>query len=714
MTMFDAELTGRGLALGPSHRPPPGSATGAILLGNLLRRWPVFLALFLCGAIGSGYAATRFQRGYTAEAVVVLNPRRDQILEGLSAFGSLQLDTAAMNTETSLFTFPELILKVVRTLDLASAAPPVGPEGSFTGFVSRILGRSGERTDASAGADGSAGAERAASGPTPQEARAIDEFLRRLDVVNDPRSFTIRIRYNALDPVRAAEGANAVAELEIANQRDARMQAVRESGAWLNTEIAALQARVGRAESEEQAFRRSHGLGDEKTASIAQQEVNAYALQATLAGAASSQAQARLMQSRTGVVAALEEDVRVAADREANVRREFEAAQARLRDVQAAEAALRPLTREAAAGRALLEDLMRRARNAEFQISAQRPEARLVSRALVPTKPAGWGPSRLVPIAVAGSAVVSALVVLLLAALGKGFGSARELQRCVEAEVVGETPHVPDCAQSLCRLLDDAPMSHPSEAARAIVARLVRRTNDCTVVLVTAPASGTGASMLAITLAKAAGAAGRKCLLIDANLRGPSTHVTLGIPCQPGLFELLARQTTLDRALHRKAAGAFDYLAAGSLSDDPLKILAPAVLEPQLAQLRKRYDLILVDSPPMTQACDGAVLAPHADLVLLAVRWRSTTGEAVRRSLDALARLKHQHPLLVLTQVERRGARDRDEAVPDTRPQWPPAEAPRPTRSASASGRARGARPVRSRARVAVVEALPVGRDLSS
>jgi capsular exopolysaccharide synthesis family protein len=613
----------------------------AKLLGQLAARWRMIVTLFLIAFALGVFIVVNLQKQFTAEAVLIIDSRRNTLVESLIPLAGMQWDAVAVNTEVSMLQLPGLVARVVEKLKLTSR-PEYG--GKAPSLISQLLGmlRPQEWDPVLA--------------PVGRQDQALAASVVRqnLRVVNEPRTYAIRIRYTSPDPDHAAEVANTVAELHIGAEREARMRSIRDASEWLHREIDILRERVAKAEDAEMAYRKEHGLGDERVASAAQQEVNALALQVSVASSERAQAEARLQKASTGVMASLKEAVNVAIDRETNVRQQLKEAQARLDEVLAAEGGLRAVIRESAASRVLLEDFLRRARSADSQLEAPRPEARIGSRALVPIYPSGLGRSHLLAAVLLGSVAFALSMGVLMVKLRKGFRSTEEMEDVLGLEGVGEIPKVSGGTRAVRKMLAEDPTSPVAEAVRSICARLCDTRERPAVVLVTSPAPGDGKTLLASTLAQTFAQTNRSCLLVDADFRRPSAHRVFNLPSQPGLCEVLAGTLSLDKALIKVLPGPLTFLSAGEVVRDPLELLSANRLSEFLAAARQKFDVIVLDSPPVLAVADASLIVSHATHVLLAVRWNVTTQSAAARAITILKRQAGPSPLLALTQVDQR------------------------------------------------------------
>src|SRR5207245_5758468 len=133
---------------------------------------------------------------------------------------------------------------------------------------------------------------------------------------------------------------------------------------------------------------------------------------------------------------------------------------------------------------------------------------------------------------------------------------------------------------------------------------------------------------------------GTRVLLIDADLRRPSIHKTLGMGPRAGLSNVLTGGTTLQQATVRSTLlPNLFILPAGTPPPNPAELLASSQMLDLLAELREQYDHIIVDTPPTLPVTDAVVLSTRADAVVLVLRSGQTTKPALRRSRDILAQV---------------------------------------------------------------------------
>jgi succinoglycan biosynthesis transport protein ExoP len=156
-------------------------------------------------------------------------------------------------------------------------------------------------------------------------------------------------------------------------------------------------------------------------------------------------------------------------------------------------------------------------------------------------------------------------------------------------------------------------------------------------ILVTSAVGGEGKTTLSAQLAARCGNAGISTLLIDADLRRAALCPLLDVPEGPGLSDALQNETNAEDLAIPVQGGTFHLLSAGTPVHDPSRVLQGRTFAMLIAQLRRRYEMIIIDSPPVLPIPDALVLGRWTDGALLAARFevsRSPQVERARRQLD--------------------------------------------------------------------------------
>lgn len=199
------------------------------------------------------------------------------------------------------------------------------------------------------------------------------------------------------------------------------------------------------------------------------------------------------------------------------------------------------------------------------------------------------------------------------------------------------------------------PQSQMAESYRALRTSLLLSNLGAPpkVIVVTSALPQEGKTTTSINTAVVLAQKGVRVLLIDADLRRPSIHKTLGMGPHSGLSNVLTGSATLEHAISRTSIlPNLFVLAAGTPPPNPAELLASSNMRDVLNQLREQYDHIVIDTPPSLSVTDAVVLSPRADAVVLVIRSGKTTKQALRRSRDILMQVNAKVVGVLLNAVD--------------------------------------------------------------
>ncbi len=198
------------------------------------------------------------------------------------------------------------------------------------------------------------------------------------------------------------------------------------------------------------------------------------------------------------------------------------------------------------------------------------------------------------------------------------------------------------------------PLSAYAESIRSIYTslQLTDADNPPKVVLVTSSLPQEGKTTLSLSLAIFAANSGQRVLLLDADLRHPSVHRDLGAVPTQGLVELVAGEKELDDVLVRSEETGIWYLPIKRQTANPTDLLGSQRMKLLLAELRRRFDFVVVDSAPLLGVTDTKVISRFADRVLFVTRWDKTGKDTALNALAHLREAKARVAGVVLSQVD--------------------------------------------------------------
>ena len=171
------------------------------------------------------------------------------------------------------------------------------------------------------------------------------------------------------------------------------------------------------------------------------------------------------------------------------------------------------------------------------------------------------------------------------------------------------------------------PKSIPSEAFRALRTRVQFSNVDVEsfkTVLITSCLPQEGKTLVSLNLAGSIGQAGKKVLLVDCDLRKPRLHTVFGLKKHPGLVDYLFNRIPLNDIIHSSEVENMSYIFSGTIPPNPAEVLQSKAMKNFLDDIRKRFDMIILDSPPIISVTDSEILSRVVDGTILVVSAEST------------------------------------------------------------------------------------------
>lgn len=644
----ESPFVGEALGITPNER---GRDEEIELFGLLRALWRgkfwIAAAVAVAFAFGWYRANVAAVPMYTAQTVVAMETRDENVLDLAGVVTGLPGTLGTINTELGVMRSRALVEKLVVELDLQS-----DPEFSFW----------------------------AESGPAPDETAArrrmdavIDRVLSRLRVSAVPESYLFTISVTTTDAEKSALIANTHARLYIEDQIEVKYRATAQATEWLTDRLGTLQAELEAAEGAVEAFASENRItraedlealnlrvddARDRLEELREREASLAARLNTLTQAAQAKDWAAAFEAagdptleRLVEAGASEDEI---AARLETVRARLQVMQSRaseqsatlqdsitvLRSEYARQSdnlvAYQQLEREVTASRTIYEYFLGRLKELSAQQGNLRADSRIVSPAAVPNWPSSPQKSRIMMIAVALGLILSATLVLVWDLLHTGLRTSSELEAATGRPVIGQIPMVPrEAKNNVLSYLVEKPTSRVAEAVRNLRTSLLMSNIDQAprVIMVTSSLPDEGKTTTAIALAQNFTGLGKRVLLIEGDIRHRVFREYLDLKKTKGLLSVLAGEQALAEAVERNYLIDADVLVGERAAMNAADVFSSSRFRGLIAEARRAYDVVIIDTPPVLLVPDARVVAKQADAVIYAVRWNATPKRDVQAGL---------------------------------------------------------------------------------
>jgi tyrosine-protein kinase Etk/Wzc len=324
-----------------------------------------------------------------------------------------------------------------------------------------------------------------------------------------------------------------------------------------------------------------------------------------------------------------------------------------------AEAEQQRLGRQVETLQTLADDLLREQQKARIDEAVEAGQVEILDPALVPGGPMGRGGKKRVFFALLVGLLIGGSGALVLDRLNTAIFRREEIEELLHLPVLAIIPRVageppkkrlrrgargtavarPAQARSGMELITVSDLhSAGSQAYRKLRTHLIFSTggDPLRTLLVTSPAASEGKSSVCANLAVTFAQQNMRVLMVDCDMRRARLHTLFGIDRLPGLTEVLARQNALEEVIRPTGVENLSILPAGTLVPNVSELLGSERMRAVLAELADRFDLVMVDTPPVLAAADAEILGVQTDATLVVVRAGQTERQSAQYAVQQL------------------------------------------------------------------------------
>jgi succinoglycan biosynthesis transport protein ExoP len=338
-----------------------------------------------------------------------------------------------------------------------------------------------------------------------------------------------------------------------------------------------------------------------------------------------TQIEQQLIRNIHNIVAGLRNQMESDKIHEATLRSDLEAASEEMTHLKESEAAIAQVAQKLQVNQGLYRSLLERYTEAVALRDNQQPDARIISPAQIPLHPSFPNLPRVIALAFVGSTSLALFILVIAERLRQKLDTVDSVERHVGLQIIGAIPELPRLrrlASSPAGYLQRQPLSEFGGAFQRLRAllnlgrsRVMPRT-----VLVTSGSAGEGKTTVAMCLGIASALSGQKVLLVDCNFVRPRVHRMVNVKNNRGLTDVLRGVALLEDSIIHAAEYQLSILTIGRSREGAIDLLNSGRIQELLDQLKRVFDVIILDSAPVHEVSNALMLGCLAEKTILVTR----------------------------------------------------------------------------------------------
>jgi len=625
----------------------PTATTDEIDLGDLFslfwrRKFLILTTLLLSMLLGIFYVQ-QLPSLYEAEAKLILESQEqnatglDSLVQGISD------EDAEMNSQIEVIKSRQLIGKVVSDLDLIKD-PEFVPSLRESSYVAQAISWVKSQIGISS---------------TPSEAdpvnSAIDHLTKNLGATVLPKTHVFKIRLETEDPKKSVAIVNTLAQAFVADQVISKTKSTDKAAGWLQNKVKELEASLNAAEAEAADFR------SQTERSVTEEELRQSNQNLKTARGRYDSFILVLEKATGSKIPTSDLDI----TRMNSILKDINELEGIVEKQTEDLLTIRQLDREAEAEGEIYKHFATRLNEIQVQKGLHESDVRVLSAAVL--RPIATKPRKALTVAIFGffGLLLGAAYVLLRKFMDRSFNDPVELQDTFGIPVIGAIPSAPFTnhprnRRKLLNYVIKRPSSGIMEAIRDLRTSLMSWSGQDTqstqnrgkTVMFTSSIPAEGKTTSSILLALNASALDKKVLLVECDLRRSTFKTYFGAQTEAGLLNIIQQDDGWESGIWKEPKTNADIIFGGvAKKQNAGDIFASQNFADFIETMRDRYDLIILDTPPVLPVPDARLIADHCDQIIYVVKSSATPSSTVSAGLRLFKNMNLKIDGLVLTQL---------------------------------------------------------------
>lgn len=366
------------------------------------------------------------------------------------------------------------------------------------------------------------------------------------------------------------------------------------------------------------------------------------------------------------VLGRLRTDFNVASQREKMLRESFDRQKGDANQLNESSIQFSLLKRDVDSNRQLYENLQQRLKEAGVVAGLKSSNVNVIDAPIVPRFPSEPNIPRNLLLGLMVGLFGGVGLALLFELMDNTVVTPEDVQHLIQMPLLGIIPNTrpvrPTLSKSLSQkrlsairplISPEKPNSQISESFRALRTSLLLSSTTPKIIVITSALPQEGKTTTCVNVAASLAQKGSKVLLVDADMRRPSVHKTVGCAAGGGLSTILTGMDRMEDVVAKvDAFPNVSFLFAGPVPPQPAELLDSENMRRHLADWSKEYDHVVIDTPPILTVTDAVLLSTMADCVVMVIRSGVTKKDAVKRARDLLVQVRAKMTGVVLNAVD--------------------------------------------------------------